>query len=290
METTTKKKLLLAVTAALVAASCGLLAGCASTPPPRELQDARTAYQLAASSPGAVHAQPDIVDAKKALDRAEASFKDDATGDETKEWSYIASRKAGSARAKANALTALDQNRGAANELKNLQAQQTQQMAAQRAELENSKGQLASERQARVAAEQKTRDALATIAGMNAVQTDRGLVLTLSGSVLFATGKTALLPAAQTRLSDAAKALKEDGRAITIVGHTDSVGSDESNQKLSLARAEAVRTYLVTQGHLATDKVKAEGAGETQPVADNNTPEGRANNRRVEVILENPKH
>src|SRR6185369_14983622 len=114
------------------------------------------------------------------------------------------------------------------------------------------------------------------------------LVLTLSGSVLFASGKSVLLPMALTRLSEAAKALKEDGRSITIIGHTDSQGSDESNQKLSVARAEAVRKYFVTQG-LPGDRVKAEGAGESQPIADNATPEGRANNRRVEIVLENNK-
>ena len=85
----------------------------------------------------------------------------------------------------------------------------------------------------------------------------------------------------------AARALKEDGRSITIIGHTDSAGSDAANQKLSEARAEAVRTYLVSQG-IPADHVKSEGAGESQPVADNKTPEGRANNRRVEIILQNP--
>ncbi|MDF2692459.1 MAG: Outer rane lipoprotein omp16 precursor [Labilithrix sp.] len=275
---------MLCLATAAVAGSCVVL-GCASTPPPKELRDARAGYQLAASSPGAIRAQADIADAKKSLDRAEAAFADDPSGNATREWSYIASRKSGSARAKANALTAIEEKRAADIELRNLRAQQ---QSRQRAELEGSRGQLASEKQARAAAEQKTRDALATIAGMRSVQSDRGLVLTLSGSVLFATGKSVLLPAAQTRLKEAAKALKEDGRRLTVVGHTDSSGSDETNQQLSLARAEAVRTYLVGQG-LASDKAKAEGAGESQPNADNATAEGRANNRRVEVILENEK-
>jgi outer membrane protein OmpA-like peptidoglycan-associated protein len=276
---------LLCLTAA--AALAGAV-GCASTPPPRELQDARAAYQAAASSPGAVRAQADVVDAKKSLDMAEKAFADDPSGDATRDWSYIASRKANSARAKANALTVLEEKKVADAELTALKAQQAQMQVAQRGELESSRSQLSSERQARVAAEQKTQDALATIAGMKAVQTDRGLVLTLSGSVLFATGKSALLPASHARLDEAAKALKEDGRSITIVGHTDSAGTDEANQKLSVARAEAVRAYLVKQG-MASEKVKAEGAGESQPIADNATPEGRANNRRVEIILETPK-
>jgi outer membrane protein OmpA-like peptidoglycan-associated protein len=111
-------------------------------------------------------------------------------------------------------------------------------------------------------------------------------VLTLSGSVLFATGKSTLLPTSKGRLNDVARALKEDPRSITIVGHTDSQGADEMNMKLSQARAESVRTYLTSQG-VPADRVRAEGLGETQPVVDNGTAEGRANNRRVEIILEN---
>lgn len=259
--------------------------GCASTPPPRELQDARAAYKLAASSPGAVRAQADVVEAKNSLDKAEGSFADSPSSKETIEWSYIALRKAESARAKTNALAALDDKAVAAAELKSARAQLEQ---SQQQQIAAGRGEAASERQARVSAEQKTRDALATIAGMKATESDRGLVLTLSGSVLFATGKSVLLPAAQSRLDEASKALKEDGRSLVIIGHTDSAGADDMNQKLSLARAEAVRAYLVKQG-VASDRVKAEGAGETQPIADNATAEGRANNRRVEIVIENAK-
>lgn len=269
-----------------LAAGAILALGCASTtPPPRELRDARAAYALAASSPGAVRAQADVVDAKRSLDKAESSYADSPSSKETVEWSYIALRKAESARAKTNALAALEDKTLAESELKNVRAQLAQ---AQQQELAAGRREVASERQARASAEQKTKDALATIAGMKATESDRGLVLTLSGSVLFATGKSVLLPAAQTRLDEAAKALKDDNRSLVIVGHTDSVGADEMNQKLSLARAEAVRTYLVKQG-VAGDRVKAEGAGESQPIADNATAEGRANNRRVEIILENAK-
>ena len=81
--------------------------------------------------------------------------------------------------------------------------------------------------------------------------------------------------------------MQEDGRSITIAGHTDSVGSDEMNKALSLKRADAVR-YLVMHG-MAPDRIKTEGAGKSQPIADNATPDGRANNRRVEIILETPK-
>ena len=69
---------------------------------------------------------------------------------------------------------------------------------------------------------------------------------------------------------------------IIAVGHTDSVGSDAYNQKLSVKRAEAVKAYLVTKG-IEKNRVYTEGKGEIQPVADNKTAEGRAKNRRVEI-------
>jgi len=113
-------------------------------------------------------------------------------------------------------------------------------------------------------------------------------------------------PAAATKVTYAADAffdfdkatLKADGKAklddlvgkvkginlevIIAVGHTDSVGSDAYNQKLSVRRAEAVKAYLVSKG-IEKNRVYTEGKGEKQPVADNKTKEGRAKNRRVEI-------
>jgi outer membrane protein OmpA-like peptidoglycan-associated protein len=110
-------------------------------------------------------------------------------------------------------------------------------------------------------------------------------VITLSGSVLFATGKSELLATASARLGEVADALADQPeRGITVVGHTDAQGDDSYNLKLSERRAEAVRTYLISRG-IAADRVKAVGRGKTEPIADNNSPEGRANNRRVEIVL-----
>ena len=69
---------------------------------------------------------------------------------------------------------------------------------------------------------------------------------------------------------------------IVLVGHTDSVGNDAYNQKLSVRRAEAVKAYLVSKG-VEANRIYTEGKGESQPVADNKTAEGRAKNRRVDV-------
>jgi len=111
------------------------------------------------------------------------------------------------------------------------------------------------------------------------------MVITLSGSVLFASNKDALLPAAKERLSQVADALKtQDDHKIVVEGHTDSQGSADLNQGLSDRRAQSVVTFLVSRG-VPADKIRAEGLGLTRPVADNGTAEGRANNRRVEIIV-----
>jgi outer membrane protein OmpA-like peptidoglycan-associated protein len=125
----------------------------------------------------------------------------------------------------------------------------------------------------------------AALSSLDVKKEDRGVVITLSGSVLFATGKYHLLPAAQQKLDEVAKALLAQGfKEIIVEGHSDSRGSADSNQALSLNRARAVREYLVGNGITAT-QITARGMGETRPVASNNTPDGRANNRRVELIV-----
>ena len=113
------------------------------------------------------------------------------------------------------------------------------------------------------------------------------MVITLSGSVLFATNKSELLPAAQTKLQEVARALTQQDKdsKILIEGHTDSQGADDMNMALSQRRAESVKNYLVSQG-MAADRITAVGVGKQRPIADNASPEGRANNRRVEIIVQ----
>ncbi len=114
----------------------------------------------------------------------------------------------------------------------------------------------------------------------------RGMVITLSGSVLFASGKFALLNTAMTKLDQVAEALKaqDADKRMVVEGHTDSQGSDKVNQPLSLNRGNAVRDYLVTRG-VASEKITAVGLGSTRPIVDNKSAENRANNRRVEIII-----
>lgn len=114
--------------------------------------------------------------------------------------------------------------------------------------------------------------------------TARGLIANM-GDVLFETGKYELKPEARERLARVSGILLAySSLKVAIEGHTDSVGSDDYNQRLSEQRAEAVRVYLVSQG-VAAQSVTARGLGKTQPIASNDTPDGRQRNRRVELVL-----
>jgi outer membrane protein OmpA-like peptidoglycan-associated protein len=147
--------------------------------------------------------------------------------------------------------------------------------------------QLAAETAARMDAENRAAKSQAALVKLAAVKEEaRGLVITLSGSVLFASNKSSLLPAARDRLSQVSAALMETKeRKITIEGYTDSQGSDKTNMDLSQKRADAVRSYIISRGYSGS-LIEARGLGKDRPVADNATAEGRANNRRVEIIVE----
>ncbi|MCA1664733.1 MAG: OmpA family protein [Myxococcales bacterium] len=107
----------------------------------------------------------------------------------------------------------------------------------------------------------------------------------MNGSVLFASDTAAILPAARQRLDDVATALKTQRNAqFVIEGYTDSRGPASMNVKLSEARAQAVRDYLVDHG-VDEGRISAVGKGKENPIATNATAEGRANNRRVEIII-----
>ncbi|MDQ5987028.1 MAG: Peptidoglycan-associated lipoprotein [Syntrophus sp. SKADARSKE-3] len=135
--------------------------------------------------------------------------------------------------------------------------------------------------------EKRTAAALDELAKLAAVkEEERGLVITLPGSVLFQSAKSTLMPSAQVKLDQVAKALLEvRTRNLIVEGHTDSRGSESYNQGLSQRRADAVRDYLVKSSYPA-DHIQSRGMGKGSPIADNSSAEGRANNRRVEIVIE----
>lgn len=107
--------------------------------------------------------------------------------------------------------------------------------------------------------------------------------VTYAADAFFDFDKSVLKPEGKAKLDDLTDKIKGINLEVIIaVGHTDSVGSDAYNQKLSVARSEAVKAYLVSKG-IEKNRVYTEGKGEKQPVADNKTSEGRAKNRRVEI-------
>jgi len=112
----------------------------------------------------------------------------------------------------------------------------------------------------------------------------RGLIANMS-DVLFRSGSFELLPGARERLAKVSGiVLAYPSLHVAIEGHTDSVGSDEYNQDLSERRAQSVRDYFVQQG-IPSATIEARGFGKTAPIASNDTPEGRQQNRRVELVL-----
>jgi len=114
--------------------------------------------------------------------------------------------------------------------------------------------------------------------------TARGLIANMS-DVLFKTGSYELLSGARERLAKVSGiVIAHPGLHLEVEGHTDAVGGDDYNQKLSENRAQAVRDYLVQQG-IPDNSIVSRGLGKTQPVATNDTPDGRQQNRRVELVL-----
>jgi outer membrane protein OmpA-like peptidoglycan-associated protein len=253
----------------------GLLVSCANVPP-AELINARESYQQASMNQNAQLNPVALHKAEESLNIAEKSYKDDPNSYKTKDLSYVADRKAKTAEALG---TTAAENAKTVQANKDFQTTQTE-------ILKNTKGNLATEQQAHLDADNRAAKAQADLAALAAVKEDaRGLVITLSGSVLFASDKSELLPAARDKLNQVADALlatKE--RKLSVDGYTDSQGSASYNMDLSQRRADAVRSYLISRGYPG-ELIQANGLGKGDPVADNSSPEGRADNRRVEIIV-----
>jgi outer membrane protein OmpA-like peptidoglycan-associated protein len=154
--------------------------------------------------------------------------------------------------------------------------------AASAAEAERARQAVAQAEQEKAQLREQLRQQLNAI--LETRETARGLIVNMS-DVLFDTGKYTLKPGAKEKLAKISGiVLGHPGLKLEIEGHTDSVGSDEFNQKLSEQRADVVRSYLVAQG-LPSDSITAHGFGKTQPVASNDNAAGRQLNRRVELVV-----
>jgi outer membrane protein OmpA-like peptidoglycan-associated protein len=306
----------------LLVAFAGFFVSCVATIP-TELSNARQAYQHASEGSASQLVPMELHKAKVALDRAEMSFAENPRSYQTKDLAYVAERKA----MKAEALASIaSQQANAVRANKEYQTTQEQIIEQTKEDLAKSKtemteaaaaaeadklavkqqarldavtlsadtaatqaaAELAIEQQARLDAEKREANAkteLAKVAVLN--EEARGLVITLSGSVLFASNQATILPEAKSRLNQVAEALMSTGkqRRLTVEGHADSIGTEANNMQLSQQRAESVRSYLISRGY-PMELIEARGIGEDRPIADNASSEGRSNNRRVEIIVQ----
>lgn len=235
-------------------------AACGASAPSKELLTARDAYAKAAqANPTGTR------DAQEALDDAEASHRDDAGSEQEIAAAYVATRKSEIALAQADEARAREDSEKAQLAY---QAQLEQQLVATRQQLQTVHAASEKAKNDRVGWHKKGED----------------LVITLSG-VSFDSGGHNLTPDAKKRLDVVAHALKDyPERSITIAGYTDDKGQDAANLALSQKRADSVKAYLESQG-VPPPRLVSEGRGESNPTASNDTAEGRANNRRVEITL-----
>jgi OmpA-OmpF porin, OOP family len=260
-------------------AVAAILSACSATPPSNEsLEKARTMIPEVERSARAGVAATDIANARTSLDAA----------------NRLAAAKAKSSDVEFEAQNALLSAQIASEKILTAQAndeiahgsveRQAVLLQARDRETQRSAAQLGEARQAADAAQLRADSLETLLADLKLKKTERGLVLTL-GDVLFETNQSTLQSGAYGTLDRLATALREkSGRKVLIEGHTDNVGSEDSNQQLSQRRARSVQSALTQRG-VAGDQIMAVGKGESSPIASNDDAAGRQANRRVELIF-----
>jgi outer membrane protein OmpA-like peptidoglycan-associated protein len=256
------------------------LAGCSTTPDRiDEIETARSAVTRVESSPRAGVAAEQVSAARKALTNAERMAERGGKLEDIRWEASVATRNAEIASEKIAAAQAREEIEQGNAERQRIVAEAREREARAR----EAEAQLASA-QAREAQE-RANSLEEELRELRAKPTDRGMVLTL-GDVLFDTGKSTLKPGAYQTIERVATLLKESPeRKVMIEGHTDSVGSEEFNMGLSQRRAQSVQAALMERG-VPGNQISATGRGESTPVASNDDPGGRQQNRRVELIFE----
>ena len=262
-----------------------LLTACAVAPlSPPGAADVRTKLDTLQSNPELVrHARVELRDAEKAVRTAEQPLASDETalGEHRV---FMADRMVEIAAEKAAARKA-ETDRALIGEQREAARLAARTREADRAHADAQSARR-SEAEAAAASARRAEELQQQINELEAKATERGLVLTL-GDVLFATGSAEIQGGTNPNLEKLVNFLNEyPERDVLIEGHTDNVGSAAFNQALSRQRADSVRRYLVDQG-VQSRRIAASGLGFDRPTAGNDTPTGRQQNRRVEVIIEN---
>ncbi len=268
-----------------------LVLGCASTPKTNPtLEAARADVQRVTSDPMSQEAAGiRLKKAEAALALADQAAKDRKPVEVVQHQAYLASHHAMIAAQQIAELRYQQEiAQGEANRNRVLLEARTSEVAAAQAD---AAAQAAGAQRARDqlgAATDETARLRAELEGLQAKQTERGMVLTL-GDVLFATGQTDIRPGAMLTVDRLAEFLRAHATLqVMIEGHTDSVGDGTYNQNLSQRRSDAVRAALVARG-VANDHIRSRGMGENYPSASNDSAGGRQQNRRVEIIFSDEK-
>ena len=266
--------------AILVGAVTAAIAACASAPQRSEqVEQARAQIQTLSQDPLAQQAGgKDLEAARKALQDAETALQQKQPPAVVDHYAYLARRHAEAGEARVSEAHSREAVARAEEDRTKIL------MEARNREAMNAQNQAAGARDQAAAAQAQLASAQQQLADMQAKQTDRGVVVTL-GDVLFDTGQATLKPGANLAMNRLATFLSSNPHTkVLIEGHTDSRGSDQYNEALSERRAHAVATELESRG-IAAGQVQTLGRGKAYPVASNDTPEGRQQNRRVEIVF-----
>lgn len=287
-----------------LAAAALLAAGCASTQRPESLSRAEGIYERLAATGADTRVAGEMLRAREAISTAQVAVQRRQNREYVGGLSHIALRSAQTAEAADARIAA----RRAADSLQQARLQRLLTLSeSQRAQLAQqqqlSEQEIAALRERNINVTQQAdslrreaeranaalQQALQQLRSLvveitNLRETSRGLVISLS-DILFDVNKATLKPGAEANLGRIAAILKQyPDKRISVEGHTDSQGSDEYNMRLSQDRANSVRASLVAGG-VPDALITAQGFGEGQPVATNETAAGRQQNRRVEIVL-----
>ena len=264
----------------IVGAVAAALAACATAPQRSEqVEQARAEIQTLTQEPLAQQAAgKDLEAARKSLQDAEMALQQKQPPAVVDHYAYLAKRHAEAGEARVSeAHSRQEVARAQDDRNKILMDSRTREAMNAQSQAEAAKNQTA-------AAQAQLANAQQQLADLQAKQTDRGVVVTL-GDVLFDTGQATLKPGANLALNRLSTYLSSNPQTKVLVeGHTDSRGGDDYNIGLSERRAHAVATELESRG-IPADQVQTLGRGKAYPVASNDTPEGRQQNRRVEIVF-----
>jgi outer membrane protein OmpA-like peptidoglycan-associated protein len=258
------------------------LGGCASKPSP-ELVDARRAYERAEDSPAPQRDPRDMERAKIALDRAEEAHDADPGSAREQRLAETAKHRADEARVRSEGREARLEDTTATDRAERARLRHDDEVEAARVE----QAHVVSDKPVTKAEARKASAALQNLGPVaNVKEEPRGVMITLSGTLLFPNGEKEMSPIAKQNLDQVAHALAEQPASTTfeVAGHTDDSGSDKQNKQLADQRAKAVADYLIGSG-IDPARIRTVGYGEDHPIASNDTPEGRAENRRVEILV-----